>query len=192
MRTAIMRLDGTLSIPLLGAECRTSEVERARLRKAFDRNYVGVWRFLRRMGVAPDRADDAAQQVFLIALEALGRIIEGSERAFLYATAVRLAHGMRRTVQREFSSGMLDLDPSPIPAPDQLTSQKRAREVLDSLIARMDDDHRAVFVLSEFDDFTIREIAGLLDIPVGTAASRLRRAREKFQLLVRQTYGEQL
>jgi RNA polymerase sigma-70 factor (ECF subfamily) len=185
-----MRLDGTLDIPLLASPTRTSEMERARLRKAFDRNYAGVWRFLRRMGVAPDRADDAAQQVFLIALEALGRIHEGSERAFLYATAVRLVYGIRRSLQREFSSNTLDLDASPVPPPDQLTGQKRAREVLDSLIARMDDDHRAVFVLSEFEDFTTREIAGLLDIPVGTASSRLRRAREKFQLLVRQAYGE--
>jgi len=186
-----MSLDGTITLPLLGTETRASDVERARLRKAFDRNYVGVWRFLRRMGVVPDRADDAAQQVFLIALEALGRIHEGSERAFLYATAVRLAHGLRRAAQRELSSHVLDLDPSPLPSPDQLAGQKRAREVLDSIIARMDDDHRAVFVLSEFDDFTTREIAGLLDIPVGTAASRLRRAREKFRLLVRQVYGGQ-
>jgi RNA polymerase sigma-70 factor (ECF subfamily) len=186
-----MRLDGTLTIPLLGEAARPAVRDRARLRKAFDDNYVGVWRFLRRMGVPVDRADDAAQQVFLITLEAIERVRDGSERAFLYGTAVRLAHGMRRTIQRELSSSTFDMDPSPLPQPDQLATQKRARELLDSLIARMDDDHRAVFVLSEFDDFTTPEIAGLLDIPVGTAASRLRRAREKFRVLVRQVYGEQ-
>ncbi len=185
-----MRLDGTLTIPLLGDACRPSAGDRARLRTAFYNNYAGVWRFLRRMGVAADRADDAAQQVFLITLEAIERVREGSERAFLYGTAVRLVHGIRRTIQRELSGGTFDTDPSPLPTPDQLMTQKRARELLDSLIARMDDDHRAVFVLSEFDDFTTPEIAGLLGIPVGTAASRLRRAREKFRLLVRQVYGE--
>jgi RNA polymerase sigma-70 factor (ECF subfamily) len=186
-----MRLDGTLTIPLLGEAPRAAARDRARLRKAFNDNYVGVWRFLRRMGVPVDRADDASQQVFLIALEAIERIRDGSERSFLYGTAVRLAHGMRRSFHRELSSSTFDMNPSPLPQPDQLATQKRARELLDALIARMDDDHRAVFVLSEFDDFTTPEIAGLLDIPVGTAASRLRRAREKFRVLVRQVYGEQ-
>jgi RNA polymerase sigma-70 factor (ECF subfamily) len=186
-----MRIDDTLPMPFLAGAAGRSESDSARLRLAFDANYVGVWRFLRRLGVAPDRADDAAQQVFLIALEALGRIVEGSERAFLYATAVRLAHGIRRKVQRELSTSALDSDPSPLPSPAQLTDQKRAREMLDAIIARMDDDHRAVFVLAELEDFTTPEIASLLQIPLGTAASRLRRARERFQQSVRRAYGEQ-
>jgi RNA polymerase sigma-70 factor (ECF subfamily) len=142
------------------------------------------------MGVASDRADDAAQQVFLIALEAMPRIREGSERAFVYSTAVRTAHGIRRKGTREIPSCLIEGDPSPVPGPDQLADQKRAREALDAIIASMDVDARTVFVLSELDGFTTPEIAELLDVPVGTAASRLRRARERFQLLVRQFYGE--
>jgi len=189
-----MRIAGTLSIPVLdGARARAparSELDQARLRRAFDANYSGVWRFLRRLGVAADRVDDAAQQVFLIALEAMERIREGSERAFLYATAVRVAHGIRRKVQREVASPELDADVSPLPSPAQLTDQKRAREALDAIIARLDEDQRTVFVLAEFEDFTTPEIASLLDVPLGTAASRLRRAREKFQMLVRRVYGD--
>lgn len=188
-----MRIAGTLSIPLLDREgvptAARSELDQARLRRAFDANYSGVWRFLRRLGVAADRVDDASQQVFLIALEAMERIHEGSERAFLYATAVRVAHGIRRKIQREVASPELDTDVSPLPSPAQLTDQKRAREALDAIIARLDEDQRTVFVLAEFEDFTTPEIASLLDIPLGTAASRLRRAREKFQMMVRRVYG---
>jgi len=143
------------------------------------------------MGVAADRADDVAQQVFLIALNALGRIREGSERAFLYGTAVRLAHGARRRGEREVPSLGLDLVPSLIPFPDQLTDQKRAREVLDAFIDSLDVDTRTVFVLTEFDGFTTPEIADLLDVPLGTAASRLRRAREKLRAMMRDIYGDQ-
>ncbi len=188
---AAMRIDGTLSIPFIASARLRSDCDQARLRRAFDQNYAGVWRFLRRMGVAADRADDAAQQVFLIALEALPRIAEGSERAFLYGTAIRLAHGIRRKGDREVPSLALDFDPSPLPSPDQLADQKRAREVLDAIIASLEVDVRTVFVLSEFDGFTTPEIASLLEIPLGTAASRLRRAREKFQQLVRAVYGEE-
>jgi RNA polymerase sigma-70 factor (ECF subfamily) len=186
-----MRIDGALPIPFLARPAARSAREQARLRAAFDGNYAGIWRFLRRLGVAPDRVDDAAQQVFLIAIEALGRIHEGSERAFLYATAVRVAHGIRRKIQREVASPELDADASPLPSPAQLTDQKRAREVLDAIIASLDDDHRTVFVLAELEDFTVPEIATLLDVPLGTAASRLRRARDRFRQLVHRVYGEE-
>jgi RNA polymerase sigma-70 factor (ECF subfamily) len=186
-----MRIAATLSLPLVaGAQSRADD-DRARLRRAFDQNYPGVWRFLRRMGVPPDRADDASQQVFLIALEAMTRIHEGSERAFLYGTAVRLAYGMRRKTEREVPSTALDLDASPMPSPDQLADQKRAREVLDAIIANLEVEIRTVFVLAEFDGFTTPEIASLLEIPLGTAASRLRRAREKFRSLVQRVYGDE-
>jgi RNA polymerase sigma-70 factor (ECF subfamily) len=42
---------------------------------------------------------------------------------------------------------------------------------------------RAVFVLYELEDFTMAEIARTLELPPGTVASRLRRARETFERL---------
>jgi RNA polymerase sigma-70 factor (ECF subfamily) len=183
-----MRLVGPHRLPIIAA--RRSEADQARLRKAYDLNYAAIWRFLRRMGVTADRADDAVQQVFLIAIEALGRITEGSERAFLYGTAFRLAHGMRRQSEREVLSVDLEFDPSPVPSPDQLTDQKWAREVLDAFVVDLDVDTRTVFVLTEFDGFTMPEIADLLDLPLGTATSRLRRAREKLQSMASKIYGD--
>jgi len=161
-----------------------SAQDEARLRKAFVQHYAGVWRFLRRLGVASDRVDDAAQHAFLVALEALPRIVPGCERAFLYATAVRIAHGQRRRTEREVATVDVDLGPSPLPSPDELTDQKRAREMLDTLLQHIELDARAVFVLFEIEGFTVPEIAELLRVPLGTAASRLRRSREQFQALV--------
>jgi RNA polymerase sigma-70 factor (ECF subfamily) len=40
---------------------------------------------------------------------------------------------------------------------------------------------RVVFVLFELEEMTTAEIATLLEIPSGTVASRLRRARETFE-----------
>lgn len=186
-----MALDGTLGLPLVVAgTSRRAERDQARLRLAFNQNYARVWRFLRRMGVPDDGADDAAQQVFLIAVEALGRIAEGSERAFLYGTAVRLAHGLRRRKTREVPGLAVEGELSALPSPDQLADQKRAREVLDAFILTLDLDTRTVFVLTEFEDFTAPEISELLDVPLGTVASRLRRAREKVRVLVRSIYED--
>ena len=157
--------------------------DEARLRRAFVRHYAGIWRFLRRLGVARDRVDDAAQHTFLVMLEAIPRIVPGCERAFLYSTAIRVAHGVRRRPEREIAAMELD-GASPLPSPDELADQKRAREMLDRLLQRIDLDTRAVFVLFEIEGFTVPEIADLLKVPLGTAASRLRRSREQFRALV--------
>jgi RNA polymerase sigma-70 factor (ECF subfamily) len=182
-----MALDGTLTQH--APECAASVGDNARLRRAFVEHHTGVWRFLRRMGVPTQGVDDAAQQVFLIALKALPRIAPGSERAFLYGTAVRIAFGLRRKAHREVGDVDGERAASPGLAPDELTDQKRAREVLDELLERMEPDGRTVFVLFEIDEFTVPEIANILGVPLGTAASRLRRSREQFQSLVRRREG---
>jgi RNA polymerase sigma-70 factor (ECF subfamily) len=166
-----------------------SQEDEARLRIAFVQHYAGVWRFLRRLGVTADRADDAAQHAFLVAVEALPRILPGCERAFLYATAVRIAHRFRRRVEREIATRDVEAGSSPLPSAEDLTDQKRAREMLDQLLERIELDARAVFVLFEIEGFTLPEIADLLKIPLGTATSRLRRSRERFQALVLAAQG---
>ncbi len=161
-----------------------SAQDEARLRTAFVQHYAGIWRFLRRLGIASDRVDDAAQHAFLVALEAIPRIVPGCERAFLYSTAVRIAYGQRRRTDREIATVDVELRPSGVPSPDDLTDQKRAREMLDRLLEHIELDARAVFVLFEIEGFTVPEIADLLGVPLGTAASRLRRSREQFRALV--------
>src|SRR5688500_2448244 len=49
-----------------------------------------VWRAVRRFGVPPRSADDAAQEVFIIAAAKLRDIQPGRERQFLYGVAVRV------------------------------------------------------------------------------------------------------
>jgi RNA polymerase sigma-70 factor (ECF subfamily) len=70
------------------------------------------------------------------------------------------------------------------PTTEQLLDQKRARELLDELFDALDDDLREVLVLQEGEGVSLSEIAELLEIPLGTAASRLRRAREEFRRLL--------
>src|SRR6478752_2416224 len=55
------------------------------------RHFEGVWRLLRRLGLPPADADDAAQQVFIIACTRFATIQPGSERAFLFGCALKLA-----------------------------------------------------------------------------------------------------
>jgi RNA polymerase sigma-70 factor (ECF subfamily) len=62
-----------------------------------------------------------------------------------------------------------------------LLQQGRARALLDEILEAMPTELRAPFVLFELEEMTMSEIAQTLEIPPGTVASRLRRAREIFQ-----------
>jgi RNA polymerase sigma-70 factor (ECF subfamily) len=156
-----------------------------RLTTLFRDHFDLVWRTVRRLGVPPEALDDAAQEVFVIASRRLASIEAGKERAFLYGTAVRVASTARRTSSRRRRAPEEAPDPvDTAPAVDELVERKRARELLDELVARLPDDTRPVFVLYELEGLTMDEIASCLEVPPGTVSSRLRRAREVFQAAV--------
>jgi RNA polymerase sigma-70 factor (ECF subfamily) len=69
-------------------------------------------------------------------------------------------------------------DPATIPQPDELLLSKSAREQLDVMLEALSQEQRAIFVLYEFEELSTAEIATQLALPMGTVASRLRRARE--------------
>jgi RNA polymerase sigma-70 factor, ECF subfamily len=149
-----------------------------------DLHYDFTWRSLRRLGVAQADSDDAAQQVFLVASRKVGSIRSGCVRAFLFQTALRVAADFRRAFRRRRESSIDDLECSDVadssPLSDELVELRRARERLDQILDNMSLEVRAVFVLHEIDQMTMTDIANLIGIPVGTVASRLRRARQVF------------
>ena len=151
-----------------------------RLAAMFQAHYDFVWRSVRRLGVPPAAVDDAAQEVFVVASRKLASIEPGKEKAFLFGTAIRVAADARRAQHRRRQAPEEPDPADSTPSPDELVDQKRARALLDDFIAQLPDDTRPVFVLFELESMTMAEIASVLDLPAGTVASRLRRARELF------------
>jgi RNA polymerase sigma-70 factor (ECF subfamily) len=142
-----------------------------------------LWRSVRRLGVPEADADDAVQRVLIIAAGKLASIEVGRERAFLFATALRVASHARRAQRRrsEVPEDQAASAASGAPSAEDLLDRLRARELLDQVLESLPIDIRAVFILFEMEEMTLAEIASLLGIPSGTAASRLRRGRELFQ-----------
>jgi RNA polymerase sigma-70 factor (ECF subfamily) len=158
----------------------------ARLTRVAQEHLDFVWRCLRRFGVPAADADDAAQQVFLVAADKLSDVPVERERAFLFATAARIAANARRSIRRRQSAyDSLSMAPEePSVSQDELSDQLRARALLDQVMADMPEDLREVFVLFEIEEISIQDISTTLDIPIGTVGSRLRRARQAFQQAV--------
>jgi RNA polymerase sigma-70 factor (ECF subfamily) len=55
-----------------------------------------------------------------------------------------------------------------------------------ALLAHLDDDRRAAFVLTQLSGFGYHEAAGMLGVPIGTIRSRVARAREQMLQVVRE------
>ncbi|MEZ4371440.1 MAG: sigma-70 family RNA polymerase sigma factor [Polyangiaceae bacterium] len=144
-----------------------------------------VWRLLRRFGLNPGDADDVAQQVFVVACRKLSVIHAGRERAYLFGVASRSAARFRRDQARRGELELGEDVPLDVPSPEALVDQRRARELLDHVLALMPLELRCVFVSFEIEELSLSEIAEGLSIPRGTAASRLRRAREDFEQRVK-------
>ena len=142
-----------------------------------------VWRSLRRMGVGETQADDATQEVFIVTSQKLERVEPGRERAFLYGVAMNVAAHVRRSRARsrevaETPETLAAVDKAP--DPEMRLADAQARALLDRVLETLSEELRAVFVLFELEEMTMIDIARLLDVPAGTVASRLRRAREDF------------
>ena len=156
----------------------------ARLRQMVEHHFDFIWRSLRGLGVPPASADDAAQQVFLIASQKLDKVAVGSERGFLFSTARGIAANFRRGQRRnpEVTDDLaLAVRHDAAPNPEQAASSNQAKAWLEQFLEGLPPDLRTVFVLYELEGLTTTEIADLSEIPVGTVASKLRRARESFQ-----------
>lgn len=160
----------------------------SRFHRLVEAQFDFIWRALRGLGVPMASADDAAQQVFIIAARKMETIAVGSERSFLFSTAVGVAANARRSLARsrevvDEESLAKHLDDAP--DPEQITAARQARRVLDQILDGLPEDVRSVFVLFELEGMTTAEIAELLMLPLGTVASKLRRAREEFQAAAR-------
>jgi RNA polymerase sigma-70 factor (ECF subfamily) len=178
-----MSLAELLKLPRWRApERRATPAER--LRSLVEVHFDFIGRSLRRLGVPEADVDDACQQVFWVASRRLEEIQEGKEKSFLFGVALRVASDARRARRRRAAvlderAGEADA-PADSPSPESLLQQQRARALLDQILEAMPLELRTVFVLFELEEMTASEIAQTLDLPPGTVASRLRRAREIF------------
>jgi RNA polymerase sigma-70 factor (ECF subfamily) len=155
----------------------------ARLRAMVDRYVDFVARVLRNAGTPDAEIDDEVQRTFITAARRLDDVRPGAEKGFLFKIALNLAAHARRTLarRREVLAEEAPERNETFPTPEQLTDQKRMRQLLDRVLDRMEESLRVVFVLYEFEEMNMSEIADVLEIPRGTVASRLRRARSEFR-----------
>ena len=135
-----------------------------------------VWGVCRRL-LSHHDAEDAFQAAFVVLVRKASSVSpRGMVGNWLYGVAHRAALLARRSASRRKSrEAQMTVLPdaetaAPEPAPE-------AQLLLDEELSRLPDYYRAVVVLCDLEGRTRKEAAEQLQVPVGTVAGRLARAR---------------
>jgi RNA polymerase sigma-70 factor, ECF subfamily len=147
-------------------------------RAAFDelvvRHRDRVWAIALRMCRDRDDAEDVLQETFIAAWRALDRFGGRSEvTTWLYRIAVNKSHDV---IARRRATASLDELTEPA-EPRDGGEQRARRQAIEAALQALTPEFRAVAVLCDILGLTPAEAAAILEIPEGTAKSRIFRAR---------------
>lgn len=149
-----------------------------------DLHYAGLYRFALSLARDENHAADLTQQTFYI-WAAKGHQLQDRSKAksWLYTTlhreflaGQRRQHRFRHYELTEVSSELPSIDPALV---NQLDSQ-----TLLACLAQMDPLFRAPVALFYLEDYAYKEIAEVLEVPLGTVKSRISRGLAQLQALV--------
>jgi RNA polymerase sigma-70 factor (ECF subfamily) len=151
----------------------------------YDAWFDHVARWLRALGAPVSDIEDLAQEVFLVVRRRLADFDGRNVAGWLYRISSRQVwqHRRRRWVQKVFTlRPMFDVETLPDERSGALAAleTKEKHQQLATILARMSEKRRAVFMLFEVEGYSGEEIADALDVPINTVWTRLHHARRDF------------
>ena len=153
-------------------------------RSLFENESLFVRRVLRRHGLASSDLDDARQDVFLVVHRRWSTYDPTRPlRPWLFGICVRVATAHRRRAAR-LQFGEVTEPPCPRRLPDEELAAREASTIANRALDAIPGERRDVFILSEWEERPVPEIARTMGIPLNTAYSRLRLARADFRRFV--------
>ncbi|MGH7247694.1 MAG: sigma-70 family RNA polymerase sigma factor, partial [Pseudomonadota bacterium] len=150
-----------------------------------------VYNLVYRLMDEPSDATDVVQEVFLKVFRNIGAFRgQSSLKTWLYRIAVNEAHNHRRWFSRhrrresgfdgeeENSRSYEETLQDPARSPFDLTLVRETRDLIETALAELNPNFRAAVVLRDIEDLSYEEIAGVLEVSLGTVKSRILRGRE--------------
>ena len=144
-----------------------------------------AYRFARWLSRSPADADDVVQEAILRAFRAFGALRSADAKAWLL-TIVKNCHASALRQQQRRAL---------VPLPDEADARDGHAVIasaedpegesirlddersLSTLLSTLPEDYREILVLREIEELSYREIATVMNMPMGTVMSRLARAR---------------
>lgn len=192
-----------------GADVSSTSGRDAELRARFQAEALSLldqlYGHAMRMTRNPADAQDLVQETFTKAYAAFDRFKPGSNiRAWLYRIQTNLYINQYRQAKRTpYANPLEELEDWQLSGAESYTAPQQSSrsaeaEALDNLpasaatdaLADLPDNYRSVVLLADVEGFTYREIAEVMDTPVGTVMSRLHRARRMLRERLREYAAE--
>ena len=156
-----------------GAEAR-SEFESTAMVHA-----QSLLRFAVKMVRDRHRAEDLVQETLLAAWRSFHQFEPGTNcRAWLFRILIN-ARNRDFSKRRELAE-VVSIDDVQVRQPEKISASVEINSALDNL----SNEHREILMLGVVEGFAIKELATILDVPVGTVMSRLSRARARLRELL--------
>jgi RNA polymerase sigma-70 factor, ECF subfamily len=128
-------------------------------------------------------AEDAVQEASLRAWRSFDTFLAGRDARAWFLTIVR---NTCRTLHRKNRPSETDIpleDDSEVvgtwPDPEEVLIKKAKLQLVHEALAQLPFEYREVVILRELEELSYKEIAKIIDIPMGTVMSRLSRARRE-------------
>lgn len=141
-----------------------------------------------------EEALDVAQEAFIKAYQSLPRFKgQSAFYTWLFRIIVNLAmdrHRQRAARQRALGAEEVlpeeweRLAPAEGPDPEDEASMAERRRRIEAALDALPPHHRAIIILGDIEGLSYREIAGVLEIPIGTVMSRLHNARKRLRQIL--------
>jgi RNA polymerase sigma-70 factor, ECF subfamily len=181
-----------LSFSVAGNKLRPPGLLRTEVRNMADRGesldigqlvadfHQPLYRYAYRLSGSVSDAEDLTQQVFLIAQQKIHQVRDSECRRGWLFTVLRNCYsksfrGRLPTVGLEF-----DIDAVPAAIADTTVDTEQLQLALNAL----SDEFKIVVLMFYFEQRSYREIAALLEIPLGTVMSRLARGKSHLRRLL--------
>ena len=143
----------------------------------------------------PEEALDLCQEVFLRVFRMLHQFRgQSTLRTWIYRIALNQASNRLRWWRRRHRAQQVSLEDTRAletseakrsTRPDEVLRQREIAGRVWRALDQLPFDQRAIIMLREIDGLSYEEIAGALDVAVGTVKSRLARAREQLRQILR-------
>ena len=130
-------------------------------------------------------AEDVVQEAFLRAFKFFGNFRGGDSRSWLLTIVRNTCYTWRQQNKIKGSTTVFDEEihgtEIDVSNPETILLENLNAKLLKDALETLPIEYREVLVLRELEGFSYKEIANVVDIPLGTVMSRLTRARKQLQ-----------
>jgi len=163
-----------------------------------------LYHFLARFVGDPALAEDVFQEAFLqVHLSAGGFDVTRRLKPWLFTIAANKARDALRSRSRrpaaeldakvgiggDDATRFVDLMPTDVPQPAERIQNQETATAVQNIVRQMPDNLRVVLLLSYFQEFPYKDIAEILNVPLGTVKSRLHVAVKDFARRWKAAFG---